>query len=181
MTSLPDRLWFTWWRLLSFFASSYPWVKSTNALSCEEDLDAKQKPMIQYLPQSIFTISAKCPLCGNNIRCKEFLKKPMQQQSESKIISQKKTNSFLIFKQIFYNNLGKMKELLKLFVLINPVYFIFKNSLLKSLKGMTEDREKNMFVITGCPHCNRIIKIVISNYPRNSTVLIIRNFLSHCI
>lgn len=176
MTSLPDNLWFTWLRLMIFFSSSFPWVKSTSALSCEEDLDANQGPMIPYLTQSIFTISAKCPLCGKTIHCKEFLKKSIQQQNEHSIPFQEHLNVFHIFRRLFSTNLRRINELVKLFVLVSPRCLIFKSPLLKSLKGM-EDNVRNIFVITGCPSCNRLIKIIIPHHSRNSTLFKIRKFL----
>jgi hypothetical protein len=181
MTVLPDRLWSTWVRLLNFFSSTSPWLKSTYALAYEEDLGARSNPIVQYSLRSIFIISAKCPFCGTFIRCKEFVKKPPQRSNGDDLHHKKKSYALFVFNHLILGNLRKIKEVFKLFTLIRPDYFVFKKPLLQSLKGIKDDKENEMFVVTGCPHCNKVIKIVIPGYPRNSAMLFIRKLLSHCL
>ena len=156
MTLMPDTLWLPWISLMVFLARFFSWTKTTNALLCVEDKGKVDNPIASHSGQLIYKIQARCPYCGRDIYYRELLGRARR----NKTLSFSGVCRQLILKttRTLHNRLIKMW--LKLF--IKNVFFYslsFRHSLFRLFKTVMADKGWSLFFITGCPHCNKRIKI----------------------
>lgn len=179
MTSMPDKLWLPWIHLMFFLASSFPWAKSTNALRCIEELETADNPMAYHSGKLMYKIWAKCPYCSKDVYYRELL-----------AAKSKKAASFLlVFRQVILriNAVSRNKLtriLLRLGIKNAVLYFLsFRHPLFKLLKIIISNKTNAAtFFVTGCPSCNKRIKIYISSNDSKGRIdLVIKKFFFKCI
>ncbi len=168
MTSMPDRLWLPWIYSLSFLAGWFLWVKSTNATRYVEETESIDSPMVSHYGKSIWKVWAKCPHCGKEVCYREMLGKV---ETAGKIES-KKVLSFLgtfgltPSKVIEALRSRRTRRLLGLGIKIAVFSLLYcRHSLFRLLKPILAERSEVPFFVTGCPHCNKRLKI---NLPINA-------------
>lgn len=156
MTSMPDKLWLPWVYLLYFLAKSWPWAKSTNASFCIEETETADNPMVSHAGKLICKLGAKCPYCGKDVYYRESLGKAKEKKALSFFVAFRQL--VLRITEVFRNELTKI--VLKLLIKTAFSYLLsFRHPLFKLLKPVLPDRGGALYFVTGCPHCNKRIKI----------------------
>lgn len=159
MTSMSDGVWFPWIYLLIFFALSFPWVKTTDAQWYEDELQTARHPMVVYSKKLICKIWVRCPYCGNITYYHELAKN--FKGGQGKDIPFVGAKSFLSkIKSLF--PWKRIKIVLQLFLRSPLWYFLHfrHHRMFKVLKEtMVDKAEGNSSFVTGCPHCNKMIKV----------------------
>lgn len=159
MTSMSDGVWFPWICLLIFFALSSPWVKTTDVEWYEDELQTAEHPMVVYSQKLICKIRVRCPYCGNITYYREIAKN--FKGGQGKDIPCVGSKSFLLkIKSLFPRK--RIRIVLRLFLKSPLWYFLhFRHRrMFKALKETMADKAgEGRFFVTGCPHCNKMIKV----------------------
>ncbi len=184
MTSMPDKLWLRWIDLLIFFSGSFPWVKSTYASHYIKDYEPADSPPVSYTgaQKRIYKVWAKCPHCGKDIYYRELLDlgevkgaAEVREAAETRGVAETrggKRISFIsrfirLINQLFHKALSiqiLIKHPVKIISKLAVLYFLsFRQPIFKLLWVAMKSRKRDLFVdsffVTGCPHCNKRIKI----------------------
>ncbi len=181
MTSMPDRLWLPWTYFLSYLASSFLWIKSTNVTRCVEETESLDSPMAS----SVWKLWAKCPHCGEEVFYREKVGKA---KSAEEVKSEKRLHFFIPFGQLFLKVIDvlrnkKKRKVLELYIKAGFFYLLnFRHPLFKFPKAILADRSGVPFFLTGCPHCNKRFRVKLPlNRFRKQVRLLEKKLLLDCV
>ena len=156
ITSMPDKLWLPWAHLMLFLARSWPWAKSTNASFCIQERDTADNPVISHSGKSIYEVGAKCPYCGKDVYYRELLGKAKEKKAPSFFVAFRQL--VLRISEVFRDEWTKI--VVKIFVKSAFLYLLsFRHPLFRLIKPVLPDRGGAPCFVTGCPHCNKRIRI----------------------
>ena len=155
MTSMPDKVWFPLLDSVVAFGQLFPWAKSVVPYRYEVDIESANSPVVLHTGKQVYNIWAKCPHCNTDIHCRELLmlKKPANAKGK-----------------IAFKDIKLIKDaIIKAMRLLNFYYFSFRHPVYKLLRSAVRNRGNllwdsffaTVFFDTGCPHCNKSVKITI--------------------
>lgn len=150
MTTMPDRIWLPWIYLTVLLSNSFLWVKSTNAVRYVKEIVPSNSPEIN--DRMICKIWAICPHCNQEVYRCEF------------VGNVKKWSLGERFRAMINSIVGnaRIRELIKILPkLIILFIFNFRHPLFKLIRPIVKNDRGYPFFVTGCPHCNKRIKIYI--------------------
>jgi len=157
MTTMPDKLWLPWIYLAYYLGLSFLWAKSTNASRCIAERETADSPMVGHCKRLIYKIWARCPYCGQDVFYRELLAgRGKEKQAFAFFAASRKI--ILKITGLFRSDLNRI--MLKLCVK-NAVFYLlnFRHPLFKLLKVVIADGGGAPSFVTGCPHCNKRIRI----------------------
>jgi hypothetical protein len=170
MTSIPDRLWIPIADRLDYLGTSFPWVKSTEALRFVKEPESASNPMVLHSGQSIWQVWARCPHCGSEVSYRQPLDNIQEKQAGSffaisrklflRILESYRQRSKSI-RTVFYNLLIFILQLPQRMVRkITPFFIVRRHPIFKLLDRLEAgDKRAPLSFITGCPHCNKRFRL----------------------
>ena len=114
----------------------------------------RDNPIATALQTRIFEVAADCPFCGQEIRYREFL-------GTEEI---KQTFSFSVIQSSFFKFLARIKRsrwFIFLFFLSIRICSLGSGLFRDLLSFRARDNHLSSFVVTGCPHCNKRLRIIL--------------------
>lgn len=167
MTAMPDKKWFPLLDSVVAFGQLFPWKKAVSPYRYEVDTKSANSPIVLHTGKQVYKIWAKCPHCGTDIYCRELLRLNKEAKPKIEAISPTSPTSFV--REVF-NDIRLVRDaFVKAIRLINFYYFSFTHPVYKLLRSAVRYRGNllwdsffaTVFFDTGCPHCNKAVKIVI--------------------
>lgn len=149
MTSIPSKKWLPLLDSIVAFGQLFPWVKS--AVPYRYEKDRLDNQLTLYTGQSMYNIWLKCPHCGENIYTRELLA-----LEKGKAVTVGK-GSFELLK----NAVIKAFRLARVYYLgfNHPIYRLLRASYKEKGDLIWNSFLSGVFFMSGCPHCNKIIKV----------------------
>ena len=158
MTTMPNRLWFPWTYLAIYLSKFFQFVKSTNASYCIKDMEAMNDPIALYYNKAIYKIGATCPHCKKESYYRELLTDNVGSAMDTK------NSNIRLFLSAFLRRivgLSANKYNIPKIIAKGAVLFLvsFRHPIYKTLQPLIGEKEFIPSFTTGCPHCNKRIKI----------------------
>jgi radical SAM superfamily enzyme YgiQ (UPF0313 family) len=144
MTHMSSLFWYIWSNGLGKLSRLFLWNKSVPAISCRPVNEMADNPMVLFLGQKIYEIGAVCPFCKKEFVYRSFLPKQRLKRTNERISFMLRVKQSKWFFELFY-------------LTISLLSFWRPIKLLLYLKG--ERGKGDSDIMTGCPFCNKRMRI----------------------
>lgn len=154
MTAGSNMVWIPWFIVVGYFGNLFLWVKSVQALSCNLVPELEKNKIAVAYGTPIYELTAECPFCAQKFNYREFLGHEHLKKASSNSLAivtlQRKIATFKRsrwFIALFFAGIY-------LISLVKPMYrYLF---FLRDKKNTLQPS-----VVTGCPHCNKRLRIYV--------------------
>ncbi len=138
MTSMPDSLWIPWLYLLYYLGDKLNWVDTMNVDSLEWESDNSSLPDGHRKA----TVAATCPHCGLRM-----------------VLTEVFSSNASSIRSVFASRMLLLKTKLAISNLFRFVGRIGNPMFVSTVATLHRPRSRASARITGCPHCNRRVKL----------------------
>ncbi len=164
MTSNSRLWWIIWILALDYFGGLHLWVKSAVPVSCELLPEASENPVVRHYGMQLYKIGVVCPYCGQKVYCQEMLNRGETAQVFA--ISRKKAGIIswlwrLRTRKWFFSCCCAGAFIASLFVKPFKLLLYLKN----------REPFDTAEILTGCPHCNKRLRLKVNQSGKNESSL----------
>lgn len=171
MTSIPDEIWQPWINRLNQIGESFPWVAAVPATNCEEEA-AQPSGTGDQEGKKMYRVTAFCPHCGAEVRCRELLSFgakilsiPVRAAKFAHVyLTGGKAERSRLNRYVLYELMARLNRM--------SAKAVSGHRLFRTLDRLTkgDDTCSGPSFLTGCTVCHRRFKIFVSAHFEESII-----------